>query len=68
MRFRPTSRPSKIAAGKINVWALLKEFFAFAKQEKKWWLIPLVIVLLLLGVILVFAANSGIAWALYPFL
>jgi hypothetical protein len=50
------------------MWALLKEFFKFAKQEKKWWLLPLIIVLVLLGVILVFTANSGIAWALYPFL
>ena len=50
------------------MWALLKEFFKFARQEKKWWLIPLIVVLLLLGAILIFTASSGIAWALYPFL
>ena len=50
------------------MWSLLKEFFKFSMQEKKWWLVPLIIVLLLLGAILIFAANSGIAWALYPFL
>jgi hypothetical protein len=61
------------AAGqKLNsphrMWSLLKEFFKFARQEKKWWLIPLIVVLLLLGAMLIFTASSGIAWALYPFL
>jgi hypothetical protein len=50
------------------MWPLLKEFFKFARQEKKWWLIPLMVVLLLLGAILIFTASSGIAWTLYPFL
>jgi hypothetical protein len=50
------------------MWPLLKEFLKFSRQEKKWWLIPLVAVLLLLGAILIFTAGSGIVWALYPFL
>ncbi len=49
------------------MWRLLKEFLQLCKQEKKWWLIPLIVVLLGLGAILVFASSSGIAWALYPF-
>jgi cell division protein FtsL len=50
------------------MWVLLKEFLQFSKQEKKWWLIPLIVVLLVLGAILIFTASSGIAWALYPLL
>ena len=50
------------------MWSLFKEFLKFAKQEKKWWLVPLILLLLLLAVVLIFTANSGIAWALYPFL
>jgi len=50
-----------------SMWRLLKEFLLFARQEKKWWLIPLVALLLILGAILIFASSSGIAWALYPF-
>lgn len=50
------------------MWTLFKEFIQFARQEKKWWLIPLIALLLLLGVILLFTASSGITWALYPFL
>jgi hypothetical protein len=50
------------------MWALFKEFLKFSRQEKKWWLIPLVMLLLLLGTILIFTASTGIVWALYPFL
>lgn len=49
------------------MWSLLKEFLRFCKQEKKWWLAPLIVLLLALALILVFASSSGIAWALYPF-
>ncbi len=49
------------------MWSLLKEFFRFSRQEKKWWLIPLVLLLLLLGAIVLFVGSSGIVWALYPF-
>ncbi len=51
----------------LTMWRLFKEFLLFARQEKKWWLIPLVVLLLALGAILIFASSSGIAWALYPF-
>jgi len=51
-----------------TMWSLLKEFLEFSRQEKKWWLIPLIVMLLLLGLIMIFAASSGISWALYPFL
>ncbi len=51
----------------VAMWRLFKEFLLFARQEKKWWLIPLVVLLLALGAILIFASSSGIAWALYPF-
>lgn len=50
------------------MWSLFKEFIEFARREKKWWLVPLVLVLLLLGALVVFTSSSGIAWALYPFM
>lgn len=49
------------------MWSVLKEFFRFCAQEKKWWLVPLVSVLILLGLVLIFASSSGISWALYSF-
>ncbi len=46
--------------------SLVKEFFLFIKEEKKWWLIPLVIVFLIVGAFLVFASSSPLAPFLYP--
>ncbi|HEY3861508.1 MAG TPA: DUF5989 family protein [Verrucomicrobiae bacterium] len=50
------------------MWALFKEFLKFCRQEKKWWLVPLIVLLLVIGAVLIFTATSGIAWALYPFM
>ena len=50
------------------MWALLKEFLRFSRQEKKWWLIPLILLLLALGAVILFTASSGVAWAIYPFM
>jgi flagellar biosynthesis/type III secretory pathway M-ring protein FliF/YscJ len=50
------------------MWQLLREFLQFLRQEKKWWLVPLVVVLVALGALLAFSSTSGIAWALYPFM
>ena len=50
------------------MWSLLKECLRYAGENKKWWLVPLVVALLAIGAILIFAASSGIGWALYPFM
>jgi hypothetical protein len=50
------------------MWAVFREFLRFCSREKKWWLLPLFALLLLLAVFLVFASSSGIVWSLYPFL
>lgn len=46
--------------------SIIREFFLFVKHEKKWWLIPLLFVLLLVGILLVFAQSSPLAPFLYP--
>lgn len=45
--------------------SLLGEFFLFLKQEKKWWLFPLITVLVLLSVVIVFAEGSAFAPFIY---
>lgn len=47
--------------------SLYREFILFLKEEKKWWLIPLVVLLLAIGAILIFAGNSVLAPFIYPF-
>jgi len=52
------------AGGQVG---LLREFWHFLCHNKKWWLLPILIILLLLGVMIALTANSAISWALYPF-
>ena len=44
---------------------IIAEFWEFLRQEGKWWLIPIVIVLLLLGA-LAFLSTTGLAPFIYP--
>ncbi len=45
--------------------SFLAEFWLFLKHNKKWWLLPILIVLLLLG-LLVFLGGTAIAPFIYP--
>ena len=46
--------------------SLVREFFAFIAHEKKWWMIPLVAVLLVVGGLILFASSSPLAPFIYP--
>jgi hypothetical protein len=48
------------------MWNVLREFFRFCARDKKWWLLPLVVILIVLAGVLIFASSSGIVWAIYP--
>ncbi len=48
--------------GKLSV---LKEFWDFLKVRKKWWLTPIVVVLVLLGSLIVFTQGSAVAPFIY---
>ncbi len=43
----------------------LQEFLQFHREEKKYWLVPIVLVLVLLGVLLVTAQSTAIAPFIY---
>ena len=45
--------------------SFLKELWAFMRVRKKFWLIPLIIIMLLLGVIIVLAEGSAITPFIY---
>ena len=44
---------------------LLKDFWGFMRKRKKFWLAPIIIVMLLLGVLVVLANGSAIAPFIY---
>lgn len=44
---------------------VLSEFWQFLRQEKKYWLMPIVIVFVLFGLLLVFSQSTAIAPFIY---
>jgi hypothetical protein len=44
---------------------LVSEFWQFLKVRKKWWLLPIVVVMVLVGALLVFAQGSALAPFIY---
>jgi len=49
----------------MSQMSLLREFWAFMKVRKKWWLLPIIVVMLLVGSLLVFAQGSALAPFIY---
>jgi hypothetical protein len=45
--------------------SFLQELWSFLKARKKFWLLPIILVMLLLGVLLVFAQGSTVAPFIY---
>jgi hypothetical protein len=45
--------------------SFLKELWSFLKVRKKFWLLPIIIIMLLLGVLLIFAQGSAVAPFIY---
>jgi len=48
--------------GKI---AILKELWEFLRVRKKWWLAPILIMLILLGLLIFFTQSSSVAPFIY---
>ncbi len=44
---------------------VLKDLWLFMKERKKYWLLPVVIVLLFVGILIVFGGSSAIAPFIY---
>lgn len=45
--------------------SIILEFWKFLKERKKWWLVPIVVFLLLLGTLIIFAEGSVLAPFIY---
>jgi len=44
---------------------VLSEFWQFLLQEKKYWLVPIIIVFVLFGILIVFSQSSAVAPFIY---
>ena len=45
--------------------SLARELWAFMRVRKKWWLLPIIVVMALVGALLVFAQGSVLAPFIY---
>jgi hypothetical protein len=45
--------------------SLIAELWAFMRERKKWWLLPIIFVMLAVGTLLVFAQGSVLAPFIY---
>jgi hypothetical protein len=45
--------------------SLSRELWAYMKVRKKWWLLPLILVMVLIGALVVFAKGSVLAPFIY---
>lgn len=49
----------------MNNMGLARELWIFMKVRKKWWLLPIIVVMFLLGALLVFAQGSALGPFIY---
>jgi hypothetical protein len=45
--------------------SLMGELWGFMRERKKWWLLPVIIVMVVVGTLLVFAQGSALAPFIY---
>ena len=49
----------------MSKFRVVGEFFQFLKEEKKYWLAPIVIIFVLFGLLIVFSQGSAVAPFIY---
>jgi hypothetical protein len=63
--FDAAFEPCDPTFGLMSKFSILKEFWAFLCERKKWWLAPIVVFLMLFGALLIFAKGSALAPFIY---
>ena len=53
------------AAAEQSHGGILRELWGFMKQNKKWWLLPLLVTLSVLGLLIFLSTSSGLAPFVY---
>ncbi len=49
----------------MSRFEIIREFWQFLRERKRWWIAPIVVFLVLLGALLVFAKGSALAPFIY---
>ena len=56
---------SLLPEGHMRKGRVFSEFWLFLRQEKKYWLVPIVVVFVLFGLLIVFSQSSAVAPFIY---
>ncbi|MCB0638285.1 MAG: hypothetical protein KDC54_16765 [Lewinella sp.] len=43
----------------------LRDLWQFMRERRKWWLLPLIVIVLLVGVLIIFAESSAVGSFIY---
>jgi len=49
----------------MSKFSIISEFLEFLKVRKKWWLVPIIIFLILLGALIILTEGSALAPFIY---
>lgn len=52
-------------SGPDNKLSIISEFWDFLKTRKKWWLGPIILIMLLMGLLIVLTEGSAVAPFIY---
>jgi len=44
---------------------MIEDLWGFMKENKKWWLLPIIITLILLGILIIFGQSSSLSPFIY---
>jgi hypothetical protein len=55
----------RVGGGALARMGIVGELLSFLWQRKLWWLIPMIVVIVLFGVLLIFAQGSAVAPFIY---
>jgi len=61
----PKDNEFERAAAAQDRGGILRDFWGFMKQNKKWWLPPLLVTLLVFGVLIFLSTGTGLAPFIY---
>jgi len=50
----------------MSTLGMFGEFWAFMRVRKKWWLLPIIIMLVLTGALILFGATAPVSPFIYP--
>jgi len=61
----PKQNEFERAAAEASRGGILSDLWGFMKQNKKWWLLPLLVTLLAFGLLIFLSSSSGLAPFIY---